>query len=384
MSKSRQKRKSSVVCPDYIPARLVEGKDWYIYFYALDPYSNLLRRKRIKFNRIKSRLDRRRIAQQLIVKINRKLAEGWNPYVEEEAPKAFNRLYEVIDTFLAEKKREMRPDGFRSYNSFGKKLKEWMEKEKQTEMNIFSFNKYFAVEFMNNVYRKNKVSEKTYNNYLIFFRIFWNWMIEKNYTATNPFSEISKKKEKKKNREIIDEPTRIRIKEYLEKNDYSYLVMCLLAFHVLIRPKEIMGIKIKDIDTKKQTIFIPAQTAKNGSDRIGTIPNYMIEMFKKMDIEKIDPSWYLFSEGFKPGKIKVDSRKIAKRWEKLRTDLKLPISIKFYSLRDSGIIQMLEDGISAEYVRQQADHSSRDMTTIYSKHARPDGIEQIKNKSRAF
>ena len=160
--------------------------------------------------------------------------------------------------------------------------------------------------------------------------------------------------------------------------------MCLLAFHVLIRPKELMGIKIKDIDTKKQTIFIPAQTAKNGSDRIGTIPNYMIEMFRKMEIEKIDPSWYLFSEDFKPGKVKVDSRKIAKRWEKLRKDLKLPLSIKFYSLRDSGIIQMLEDGISAEYVRQQADHSSLDMTTIYSKHARPDGIEQIKNKSRAF
>jgi integrase len=60
------------------------------------------------------------------------------------------------------------------------------------------------------------------------------------------------------------------------------------------------------------------------------------------------------------------------------------MSIKFYSLRDSGIIQMLEQGISAEYVRQQADHSSLDMTTIYSKHARPEGIEQIKHKIKGF
>jgi integrase len=145
-----------------------------------------------------------------------------------------------------------------------------------------------------------------------------------------------------------------------------------------------MGIKIKDIDMERQTIFIPAQSSKNGTARIGTMPDYLIGMLKRMNIEQYDPSWYLFSEGFSPGRKKVDSRKVAKRWEKLRSELKLPMSIKFYSLRDSGIIQMLEQGISAEYVRQQADHSSLDMTTIYSKHARPDGIEQIKHKIKGF
>ena len=381
---NKKLRKSPVTLPDYIPARLVEGKEWYVFFYALDPYSQRLRRKRVKFNRIKNKLERRRIAQQLVVKINRKLAEGWNPFLEEHAPKAFYKLSQAAETFLAEKKKEMRPDGFRSYKSFIGSLQDWLDTTNQKDINILAFNKYYAVELLESIYNRDNVSEKTYNNYLIFYRLFWNWLIERNYTNHNPFKDLTKKKEKQKNRDIIDAPTRVRIKEYLEKDDYPYLIMCLMAFHVLIRPKEMTGIKIKDIDMERQTIFIPAQSAKNNSDRIGTMPDYMVEMIRKMNLEHLDKDYYLFSEGFVPGKVKIDSRKIAKRWEKLRKDLNLPMNIKFYSLRDSGIIQMLEDGISAEYVRHQADHSSLDMTTIYSKHARPEGIEQIKHKSKAF
>jgi integrase len=58
--------------------------------------------------------------------------------------------------------------------------------------------------------------------------------------------------------------------------------------------------------------------------------------------------------------------------------------MKLYSLRDSGIIQMLQDGISPEEVMKQADHSSLEITTIYVKHANPSGSEQIKKKGSKF
>jgi len=80
----------------------------------------------------------------------------------------------------------------------------------------------------------------------------------------------------------------------------------------------------------------------------------------------------------------VDSRKIAKRWDNLRFDLNIPKEMQFYSLRDSGIIQMLEDGISPEMVQKQADHHSLEVTSEYVKHARPDGIEEIRSSVESF
>ena len=51
---------------------------------------------------------------------------------------------------------------------------------------------------------------------------------------------------------------------------------------------------------------------------------------------------------------------------------------QFYSLRDTGIIEMLANGISPNEVKEQADHSSIKITNEYLKHANPKGIDSIK------
>jgi hypothetical protein len=38
---------------DYIPAKITEGKEWYVSFYAFNPVKGRLERKKIKLNRIK-------------------------------------------------------------------------------------------------------------------------------------------------------------------------------------------------------------------------------------------------------------------------------------------------------------------------------------------
>lgn len=58
--------------------------------------------------------------------------------------------------------------------------------------------------------------------------------------------------------------------------------------------------------------------------------------------------------------------------------------MKLYSLRDSGIVQLLQDGVSPEEVMKQAGHSSLEITTVYVKYANPGASEQIKNKASVF
>ncbi|MCP4178429.1 MAG: hypothetical protein GY756_11740 [bacterium] len=55
-----------------------------------------------------------------------------------------------------------------------------------------------------------------------------------------------------------------------------------------------------------------------------------------------------------------------------------------YSLRDTGIIQMLNDGISIEEVAKQADHHSLEITSKYALHANKEASEKIKNRSSKF
>jgi len=67
-----------------------------------------------------------------------------------------------------------------------------------------------------------------------------------------------------------------------------------------------------------------------------------------------------------PGKLLKDSRYSGKKWDKLRTVLNLPKEIQFYSLKDTGIQAMIDDGFDLLQVRDQARHSSLEVTNKYA------------------
>jgi DNA-binding XRE family transcriptional regulator len=87
---------------------------------------------------------------------------------------------------------------------------------------------------------------------------------------------------------------------------------------------------------------------------------------------------------FKPGKKHLDPRQISKFWVKLREIIGFGQNIKFYSLNDTGIIDLLAAGVSIEDVRDQADHHNISVTAIYAKHAKPHGSNQIRKLAKEF
>lgn len=50
----------------------------------------------------------------------------------------------------------------------------------------------------------------------------------------------------------------------------------------------------------------------------------------------------------------------------MREALGLPTTYQFYSLKDTGITEMLEAGVPAKLVKELADHSSLEMTEKYT------------------
>jgi len=384
----KYRRKKYMLFIDYLPAELkMNTSRWYVAYHVKNPQTGKLHRKTIKVNRIENLTERKRYARKLVLEINKKLETGWNPFIEQEAPRGYTKLIEALEIYLRAKTKEFSSkDSIRTYASHVESLKIFVKSiEKNTDMLVISFDAHAVKRYMDYLYNVRNLSGRTYNNYRAFCTVIWNWFVENLYCKVNPFASVKKKMEQTKTRTIIDTDTRSRIREHLLKTgEHEYLAMIMLCFHGLIRPKEICLLKPEYFDFEKRIIFLPAKITKDKDDRIVTISDDLMEHLETLNIPKINPSNYIFSTAFKAGKMLKDARYVGKRWDKLRKELNMPAEYQFYSLKDSGIVQKFQDGINPLDIRNQAGHSSLEQTNAYAKYANPEGSLQIKTISSKF
>lgn len=359
---------------DYVPARLSESKEWVVVWYVKDPVTNKMIRCRKKFNRIKQLTKRRASAKAFINTINERLALGWNPAVTSIAPRATTKLFEALDLFLKVKAKEAEENSMRSYRSYISMFKTWLkDKDISEDAYVCAITYEVAMELMDDVDSRKEISPRTYNNYLMFFRLLFNWMIDHDFISDNPFDRIKRKPKKltKKKRRIFTDRELNTLFEFLGKNNPNYLCMALLCYCCFLRPKEIVSLRCNDIDLVRQVVHIRSEIAKNDNDSFRTIPDVIVPILRNLELS--NGGLYLFSGSgsdtpyeFSPGRTQVCSRKIAKYWDTyVRPACGFNQDLQFYSLKDSGVTKMLTEKIPINLVQKQADHSSVAMTAIY-------------------
>lgn len=356
----------------FYPAKLHEGKTWFISYYAYNPLSKKLERKRIKINRIKSVSERRKYSKEIINTINVKLYSGWNPFIDPDAKKSYTKFSEALNHFwkIAEKKLSedtIREDTYRDYVSYPKNFKKWLDETKKGDIYIFELDRKLIIEFLNHIHIERNNSAITRNNYLAFFRIFATFLIDNDYIK-HKFTEgiASLKKGKKKRKQI--EPEHLEsLRTYLYKKNKYYLLACEIEYYLFIRPIELSKIKISDIDFIKGTIKIDETISKNRKTALVTMPLRLVKLIDELNIKEIDPDFYLFSENFRPGKKFKSDKCFRDYWlRNIRKDLNFPDSYQFYSLKDTGIRHMIKQVGDVVSVRDQARHSSISITNIYT------------------
>lgn len=365
---------SSVIA--YKPARLHTGKSWYISFYAFNPETDGLRIKRMKINYIGNGNEKRRYAYELMKRINNNLAQGWNPFLENEAAKAYRKLTEAIDHFLRvnEKRHDsgdIRSETWTGYRSYMGNLKRYLKKKGWTDMYVYKFDRHFISEFLDHIYIERDRTSTTRDNYLAVLRVLSTFMVDKEYVKIRPtegISNLGKKSRGKKNRTVLEPEDRKRLKVYLEKENQHYLLACEVLYYCFIRPKEMSYLKISHINIANRTIFIPGITAKNYKDSIVTIPKPLVQLLEQMKIDRFPKEYYLFSDQFMPGAKRRDEKQFRDFWLKIRKKLKFPATYKFYSLKDTGITDLIGQIGDPRMVRDQARHHSISITDIYTPH----------------
>ena len=358
---------------DYVPPRLTEGKEWYISYYVKNPETGKLKRFRMKVNRIKSIQQRRAVARKIMAALEEKLALGWSPFYSEAAPRSSRSIKEALDSFLLVKEREVEIQSLRSYRSYIRCLQEWLRTNGYKDSSpMFSLTRETARLFLQDLELNPKISARTYNNYLSFMVTLFDWVAERGFITDNIFEGFHKKPKKltAKKRRLLKADELNRLFSWLEVHNRDYLAVVLLCYCCFIRPKEIALLKCSDIDLERQVVHVRPEIAKNDNESFRTIPDAMLPILRRMDLTRQD--WYLFgknrnkAEVFRPGPEAVSEKKFADYWNRfVRPALGFGQEIQFYSLKDTGITNMIGNGIPINLVQQQADHSSVAMTAIY-------------------
>jgi len=360
----------------YTYPQLYTGKEWFVGFYSFDPASNKMRRKKIKINFIKTVADRRRFARAMVQRLTKKLDAGWNPWVEQEHAKAFHLFKDVCDhyrNYIAKMLKDgvYREDTYVGYISYLRNLEAWNDDRKHRITYIYQFDTALATEFLEHVYVDRDNSPTTRDNYLAFLRVFSSFCKQNQYLKAKPTDGISGmgKRMKKKKRTIIEESDMIRLHNHLEANNKHYLLACYILHYCFIRPKEMSFIKLGQISLKRQTLFVPDETAKNKKDGTITLPEKVIHLMLELKIfEGTNDGDYLFSNHFMPGSAFKDNKQFRDYWlRNVRKPLSFPEKYKFYSLKDTGITSMLRKYDSLT-VRDQARHADILMTDTYTPH----------------
>lgn len=275
-------------------------------------------------------------------------------------------LVECLGLFLKDKDRNTRPDTIRVYHSQVRMLIEWLKEVRKDRIQCSGFTDDMARSYLNRVYNEKEVSNKTYNNYLTCLSGVFSWMIENKYCEENPFSGIKKKERKPKKRTVIPKEWDAKIMDYCFQHDPRLALICMLVYGSFLRPAEICRIKVGDIHLKKQAILVPAENAKNKHERWAILPKKTIQLIREMKITDCPANYYMISTGLMPGLVKKETRDLDKSWVKMRKALNMPDTFQLYSFRDTGIMDLKEQGVPDHLIIKLTGHLKMDMLEKYT------------------
>ena len=351
---------------DFRPAQVMRNKEVYVCYYVLDPTNDKLKRMRVRCNRIRNRREQLKYTALLCAEINKKLYNGWNPLIGETSASTKRvSIVEAATNFVRQKEKGLRKDSVRSYRSKLSFFTRWCEKAGISDWLCGRFTTAHATRILEE-YSCHGRSTYAYNSMLQFLKSLFKSFVYDGLVPRNPFAAFKGKQREAKRRVTIPKQDRRRILNYFQKRGMKeYVAMIRLCFKYLVRPKEILMLRIGDIDFEGGLLRIPPDVSKNHTERTIALGYDVMKYFREFLEQDYSSDTYIFSTDFKPGERLYTTKNTFSTWQRMRKQLSMPDSYHFYSLKDTGITEMLESGMPSKFVKDLAGHHSLSMTERY-------------------
>lgn len=359
-------------------------------YYVLDPTTETMVRRRVRLQRLAKRLRTRQevrtVAQSVADEINAKLRGGWSPLHETDDRRLYTPLRVFRERFLQAKEAEgCRDTTVVQYASVTSLWLRWCEDNGFARKTSGTYLRHDAVQYMDEVLAQQH-RHRSYNNTLKVLKALFAWGIEHCYCRENPFIGFKTLKKEQKIRILVPPEARQKVHDYYARVRPAMNIVCQLVYSSAIRPAEILKIQLKHIDIERHCIVIPGENAKNHKTRYATLTPELVAMLREVLRQKYSRDFYLFgfNEELSPDVRAVNKSYFQKSWERMRNATGLPKEMQLYSLRDTGITDLLHAGIDPLTVRHHVDHSSQAIQDIYTDHFDEGVNERIYNSGVRF
>lgn len=351
-----------------------QASECYVSVSAFDPARGEFRMKKFMLGHVKGKRQQRQYGEALMKRLTEKLMQGWNPWIELAQPLEYTSFDEVCmkyKDYLLKLLREgsMREETVTSYMSRLKVLEDWKVKEKVNLYYSYQFDKRMVGRFLDHVFIDRNNTIRTRNNYLSWVKTFSKYLFERGYVPSDPTAGLVtvQRKGEGKNRDVIPDDVLRCLHDWLEKNNRHYLLACYVLHYLLVRPREMSFLKVGDFSIKNQTLSLHGSNTKNHNDAVITVPQRVLKLMIELKVFDSPGDYFLFGDGFRPNEKRRSEKQFRDYWHHhVRKSLKLPVRYKFYSLKDTGITNMLRANTDILTVRDQARHSSILITDIYT------------------
>lgn len=350
-----------------------QKSECYVSFQAYDPLSGRLKTKKIMLGHIKGKTNQRKYAEDLIKRLTEQLSSGWNPWIEAVKPLEYALWDDIISKYkdyLVKlcNEHSLREESFVDYSSRVHILELWKVEKRIPLTYVYQWDRQTITKFLDYVFIERNNTITTRNNYLTWLKSFTSYLVERGYLSSNPTEGLGRIKNRhKKDRDVIPDDVMKQIRAYLYEHNKHYLLACEILHYLFVRPRELSFLKIGDFHLQTQTLTLHGAHTKNGNDATITLPSHVIRLMIDLNVFSYPSHYYLFSDRFSPGEARKSEKMYRDYWGRnLRKALGFSERYKFYSLKDTGITNMLKANADVLSVRDQARHSSILITDIYT------------------
>jgi integrase len=380
-------RQKLIILPKLCDCNGDPDKQWFIFYSCRNPQTG----KMVRFRYYDGFTGlpvpgKTEHARQLIDLFSGRLRSGWTPFADDTQAiyndqidyktvaemygsrrSGNNTIRMWISKFLEDIKPGIRDTSFTTYKSKFRIFVLWLEREKIAQNDISTFDNQLIGLFFKYIIDDRKLSRVSIKKYAELLTNAFDYFKDKKLILYNPVYDIPAC-----NR-INDQASRPiqradieAFKKEIQKDPELWL-MVQFEFYCCMRPgKEIRLLQIKEIDFIAGTIYVSRDHAKNGHDRVVTIPKqFLLQLTGFYQLQQYDREYYIFGRGGHPGLVPIGKNKLGYKFRKIRKSLNMPLLYHLYSWKHTGIIEADDANIPHKDISKHASHTDMSTTDIY-------------------
>lgn len=355
------KEEKKIFVPELFPKSQDLTKRWFVFYYAPTPEGGKKRVKEYgKLNRLKTIEERLNHAKELFQQI-----KALAPFSEEiseqnEIEQVKLKTKPLLTSILEEFKPAYRPKTYSTYESKIKHFHIWLNGKNDAHITKQEANK-----FLLDLLKQGKSKGTAYNYARCLCAVYQKWTDKDPKNNINPFSGVIHIKKNPEGCLPFSDIQIKKLKPVLETKYPQVWLATQILYFCFIRPKEMRGLKIANIDFELGTIQIPGTISKNGKTEKVLIPTPLMNILA--ELQSLPVHYFILGKDHTPGPSPIGVNRLNYLHSKALTECNICGNYSFYSWKHTGAVKAVKAGINIVDLKNQLRHHSLDMVYEYLK-----------------